>query len=505
MIVHIPFIYPNKDSYPLDQVNCIEKPLSMVAEGKRKFFSSYYFILVKCIDLYRVSKVKKNSNGFYQNAKEVMSLLGLNVHFFNRCNDFHTIIREQLRLQRPVLVCGNLRLLYYSHHYKTSDWMHLFLVKGYNDETDVYYIMDSTQKKDGGYRFEEFTITSEMLENLAISSHEIFATELIFSVETADREPLESELLITCTNEILNAPLVNNEFIAMVDYQDNRDMDEQTLATKLIRMTKSKEVLYIELTSQFKRFLGHVPLIEQIENLAAQLIQEWTIVIAIYMRSMLKKEIFDTGTRLEKVLHLEKSMKTCLEEVQTMLHALREAQGGQAAKSIWTEENNEDNILKFDGNTASFSFQTKKEHDYINCPKIMYPIAAGTNDQSLLYTANISIIKKPHVPAYQAGIVFRTGHGETYMWGIINNEKIVLSQSIDPIFSLDIEGDVNRLQVRLDKNGEYIFSYAEQEKSMVDVYRTNALSRLSGIGIGCRNWFSVQPMQLQFISHLDVQ
>lgn len=61
--------------------------------------------------------------------------------------------------------------------------MHLFLIKGYNATTGVYYIMDSAQKKNEGYKYDEFVITTEMLESLATSSHETYNTECFFQLK----------------------------------------------------------------------------------------------------------------------------------------------------------------------------------------------------------------------------------------------------------------------------------------------------------------------------------
>ncbi|MNN89123.1 hypothetical protein D3C81_2068940 [compost metagenome] len=81
---------------------------------------------------------------------------------------------------------------------------------------------------------------------------------------------------------------------------------------------------------------------------------------------------------------------------------------------------------------------------------------------------------------------------------------MVLSNSIDPIFSYNIVLNVEILQVRLENNGDYVFSIADQDTSIVEVHRTNMLSDFSAIGIGFRNWYSVNSLQLDFKSHIEL-
>lgn len=502
MTLILPFIHPNKDNYLLDQVNCLEKPLLIVAEGKRSYFSNYYLILQKCFELYHSSNLKIDFSQFCKNAEEVMSLLGLKVHYFPLCKDIHTIIREQINLQRPVLVFGNLKTLYYSHHYNVSDWMHLFLIKGYNATTGVYYIMDSAQKKNEGYKYDEFVITTEMLESLAASSHETYNTEYFFSIESLHIEPIESELLITCINEILSAP-INNEIIAMEQHQEhNSGITTEYIGTKLLGMVKSKEVLNAELVIQFKRFSVNSTLIEKIEETSAQLIKEWKTVIAVYLKSLItENRSFSVQVNSEKAIILENSLKTYLKEVLIMLYSLRGIQQKEMPEMKWNAENNEEGIIQSDEDIIKFCIQTDKEYDYNNSPKFIYHIKPN---QNFIYNVQISIAQEPKVSAYQAGIIFRTKLGETYIWGIFNNEKVVLSKSIDPIFSYNVARNVEILQVRLENNGDYVFSVADQDTSIVEVYRTNMLSDLSAIGIGFRNWYSVNSLQLDLKSHIEL-
>ncbi|WP_150272361.1 hypothetical protein [Paenibacillus tepidiphilus] len=501
MTLILPFIHPNKDNYLLDQVNCLEKTWTIVAEGKRSYFSNYYLILQKCFELYHSSNMKDGFLHYCRNTEDVMNLLGFKVHYFPIDKDIHETIRQQIDLQRPVLVCGNLKALYYSHHYKVSDWMHLFLIKGYNAQTEVYYIMDSAQKKNEGYKYDEFVITADMIESLATSSLNTYAVNCFLSIESLPVEPLESELLITCIQEILKAPTYN-EILAMEQFQEiNSGSSTKHIGPKLLGMIKSKDVLYTELVLQFRRFFGNTPLTDQIEEAAEQLIKEWRAVITDYLKSRtVGNGSFDVQANSRTAIQLEHSLRSCLEDGLDVLHPLRETQQKELTEMSWTAENNEAGIIKLDEERVKFCFQTDHEYDYSNSPKYIYPLKPN---HKFIYNVQISVTQEPKVSAYQAGIVFRTKHGETYLWGLFNNEKVVLSKSIDPLFSYDINRKVVRLQVRLEDNGEYVFSVAEQDASLVEVYRTTMLAELSVIGVGFRNWYSVSSLQLDFKSHIE--
>ena len=50
----------------------------------------------------------------------------------------HKIIINLIKSNKPVLLTGNLKELYYSSHYKEQDARHLFLIVGYDNEKKIY-------------------------------------------------------------------------------------------------------------------------------------------------------------------------------------------------------------------------------------------------------------------------------------------------------------------------------------------------------------------------------
>lgn len=269
-------------------------------------------------------------------------------------------------------------------------------------------------------------------------------------------------------------------------------------------MIKSKEVLYKELIQQLRKLLQHDALIQNMEETAARLIQEWKAVIPLYLRSMLRKNMtFDVRSSSLKALESEKRLKAILTEILSILNAYQESHSDQKSSTRWFEENNEEGIITIENETIQFNYVSETEYHYTNCPKVMLPKNTLAAQRSFVYKVDISILNTPHVNAYQAGIVFRTSYGETFIWGIFSNEKVVLSKAVDPIFSVNM-ADVKRLQIRLEPNGEYVFSYGVHEDAVIDVFRTSALFTISEIGVGGRNWYSVESLKLAFKPEIEV-
>ncbi|WP_147355717.1 hypothetical protein [Cohnella faecalis] len=482
----------------------MEKPLAIVSEGMKSQFSSYYYMLIKCFNLYRINKMENDRDLTHFNNlnSEVFRLLGIQLHFHSFDKNIDTLIREKIKLKQPVLVFGNMRELYYSNHYKKLDWIHLFLINGYDEERDIYSILDNTQKKNESHKLDEFILTAEMMRTLAFSSKETFGTTSVLSCERVQQhsDSVYLELLILCLKEIQDAPVENNEIVLMEFFQNGSEfhhMTVESLGFQLIRMNNFKEVLFTELINQLKRYLSDSAILTELEHLAKKLIQQWQSAINLFLVYYYRKgSTIDVRKLAGDAIETELSIKKLCSESLSLLYFNLQQQRHDKSESLWNEENNQDLVISLNDKSVVFQFEADLEFDFADCPKIFYK-SPSVDFQNLLFKTKLTVHNPPRSAPFQAGIVFRTIDGETYIWGVFKNEQLVLSKTMDPLFSANIESKVAFLQLKYE-NHSYVFSYGDQNGVIRDAFKTDQIAEIDEIGFGSRNWGELKPMKLEF-------
>lgn len=117
--------------------------------------------------------------------------------------NINTTIEKILDNNNPFFIPGNLIELFYSKFYKTSDWMHLFLIKGYDSLKNIYHILDSTQRRDElDYDCYDFVITYDILKDMYTSFNENIYQENIYFIDSnkVNRTPDINNILLNILN-----------------------------------------------------------------------------------------------------------------------------------------------------------------------------------------------------------------------------------------------------------------------------------------------------------------
>lgn len=492
------FIKPNKDHYDLDYVLCLEKPMAIIAEGNRQNFGSFFYILIKLYRTYLMRELN-DTDSFYQTNREIFSKLSMRLYNLPVNDDIHTVICDRIDLQQPVVVVGNLRKLYYSEHYKKSDWVHLFLIKGYDKKKDLYYIMDNIHKVSDSNKFEEYVILPEMLEELFVASVEACDKKFIFAAENTDEDINEVQLLMSIIHEIQSASIIGKEIIAM-EYAQQDQMIEESLAAhsvELLRMVKYKQVLYKELIAQFSRLEIQELLLIELKQATDQLAETWNYVIKDFILSHHREELFDVREKAKSAIEVEQAIRTVLRKIMLELEKMQDVRekAGVGLQTLWVEENNEQGIINFTESTVSFNFTNEEIFAGSEYPRLVYRKPIDRN-----FTFNIELIidnEKEH-DSFQAGIYFQTQDGESYIWGM-QGDKIVLVQdgSLQPFYHRQIKQ--KNVMLKIEYEGDtYRFIYFLQDGTPVKAFESNLIDSTVRIGVGCRAWDPVSQLNLTF-------
>ncbi len=184
-VVFVSGLHENQDTFSWSDVNCYYKPRAIV-HGKycEDYFSEYLMLLSFC-SVYQVDGLfrsfhMKNRQAELDAFEEtfVDQLMGTSTqnYGFDKLpaeEEFNSMLMEELRKGKPVVVAGNSEELYYSEDYMKMPHAHYFVVKGFNERKRLWHILDTLQYNYGAEpKYREFVITFDMLYNCVLSYKE---------------------------------------------------------------------------------------------------------------------------------------------------------------------------------------------------------------------------------------------------------------------------------------------------------------------------------------------
>lgn len=140
-------IRPVRDARSIYEVDCIARPHGIILESLTPGIYETFLFYLACAKSYSfIHNLEPYiwPIGVYE---YVVKMLGFRYEYIE-CNDtkeLHEKLVELTKRECAVLVPANIRELFYSWSYPDTDALHLFLVTGYNQATNIYTIIDNLQ------------------------------------------------------------------------------------------------------------------------------------------------------------------------------------------------------------------------------------------------------------------------------------------------------------------------------------------------------------------------
>ncbi|WP_171629064.1 BtrH N-terminal domain-containing protein [Paenibacillus plantarum] len=327
--------------YTFDYTNCFEKPLGLILSNEEEMFQSYFLTYLKMFQSYRFSSLDSHSIFYTVDFNDALSYiikekLGFEVVIQDEeVEDVHRVIKQLLSEGHPVMVPGNLHELNYSEHYQTNDWKHLFLINGYNEVKQAYSVIDSNHKKNiTTLRYEEFTFSFPLIEQLYLSAKEKLNVSSIWSIyRLEDKDyPKDRDLLLDILEWFIDRRYKGTykelEYIERINKQIIDGIIEEELdITKQIdfiflRAVKYKDTFYTEFLKLLDNNLVDTESVQKLHQLKKDLINKWTDIANKALIRHYLKETVTLDVEIQQVLKQEAEILRiiCLirDEVQTI-------------------------------------------------------------------------------------------------------------------------------------------------------------------------------------------
>lgn len=301
----------SKDTF--EHLNCFEKPLGMIMEQVYGYAESSFYLFLKLLQCYKIEGFEDESLFYtidYNKALKyiIEDILGFQPRITKANADIlHSVIKDYIDHGMYALVPGNLKQHYNTEYYKKNDWQHLFLVNGYDDEKEVYYVVDSNHENgNNGECYMDLVFSFDFMKELYESAGEAFQIESIWGFydikgEKKTQKQLLSLFLELYLNHSNQQPFYEIDYIDRINqivrenqeeiYDENDYKSTKSIDFIFVRSMKYKELMYQELIKLLQRLDYNQDIIMQIATTKDKILLQWNnIANKALVYKFLKKE-----------------------------------------------------------------------------------------------------------------------------------------------------------------------------------------------------------------------
>ena len=460
-------------AYGLDYLDCFEHPTAILYKYIKPGSDNLYLIKSKMQSVYGTfSKVEElhdfsEETGVACIAKEINS-------------DLVDCIKSLLQHEIPVLVPGNLITIYYSNFYREKDWSHLFLVNGYDDERELFYILDHTHLFDDTDRCEycKFVIKWEDLCETFRQYNGYYKDKIYFMVHKKDEISRKCRQQILLKELVLNMEGKKNVEYSILDflkhcYEEKGDFDvveQMRCKDYILNIPKSKMVICKQVIQIMKEYLYDTSYMEQTLE---SLFQCWKRDNLGMVKRCMRKDS-------ENVFRYNLSENTIQYEEKMVLELKRfidflENMKGKEEKENYNLicENNGDNLIRPESDGYLFKMDNGRIYNSWladNCPKVILYNSDGSYPNKIRMQVKLTIREDCDAEGHQEGIFFRTDKNVLYTFALDYKKSFVFDmvgigtvdcfddiKNVEQDTGLTVEQKGNEITIGvLRENGDYI-------------------------------------------------
>lgn len=489
-------LYGIKDigiKYPIDYVDCFERPIAFIYNWLKPGINELFIAYRKMYQSYEFDI--DDVDNIFKNYEDEIGIRCNKVVTENNCID---IIIKLIDNGHPVVVPGNLKALYYSKYYLQDNWPHLFLIKGYDTEKKLFYMLESTQQyvEDDIPQYVDYPILFENLQQV-FHEYSIMRESNIYYFDLVNSDLKYHQILKKCFQLLYDA-LLNQRYIEYEILKEIDDMEEIHYYSDYILNIAKYRITMIETLMKCMQQLSYDT--SRIAQIVSELSGLWKFNNLLVVRKLQKK-----GTQLVKYTVTDKTVdleQQLLLEILNCISFLTDISLEFIDKDLYQYENNEDNIIEYIDKQFNFNFSTGRIYNSWltdHCPKVYI-----YNEKKLLdafrFQVTCTVINKSCKEGHQEGIFFRTASNLMYTFAMDYMKLLVFDfvgrHTVDS-HEYAMDNQTFSLFVKFANN---ILSYGFITEDNLEIecgqYRLN--EKIRQVGIFCKTWNECKNYKLSF-------
>lgn len=510
-------IVPNNDKYNPRQLTCFHKPWAILYGSIREEYFDLYLLTSVFYENYAYgnyfplfgSSENLNEN-YYRFAKEILEpRFGVNVEkiSYENKDEFVMNIAEKLAAGERILVPADLIELPYYEDYKLNHHIHFFVIKGFDIEKKIFYVLDNMQI-DGGSDgiYKNFAIPFDCMYGMAETCFDsYFASESIpyfWTLKSLKKEEEEgytvSEALKNHKAELEYAGIHTE----LLSYPEEYIITNQVSGTLNFSRTYAKTLNYKEVYFDmlFKKLMESnidETILQDIINKKKQNYDAWEKLRALVMYHYAKQN--------GRLGELEKEYRQCVSEdkefFDNVVNAIKNIKRNKLRPDT-PDEVYKANIynpkladVSINGNNVLIHhskadvYDTWKNQD--NATQILFK---KRPEDEIEFSCELHIKNEADFPFF-SGMIIKNDDGKMFLFG--NDAKCSMAlycPQMEENFTINKEDfyDEKMILKCIITHNEMLFCYCNLQENEGNSWKIKKTGNISRIGIISKTWNAIE-------------
>lgn len=484
-------ILPVVGNIPLDIIDCFDRAIGICLASYNISFRDTYF----CIKLFnRIYFSNTTGKAFLEESIEnIRKFFPLEVRKAYITENICNFLEECSQKGNPIIVPINLKELFYSEQYKILNWAHPIVVKGFDNEKQIFKILDGTQLKSDFPEERDFNISYDVLEqsyesyfkNINQSEHPyVIVFEKGNYISDSDENLLLWKKILL---DLLNKVNVRKQIQAIESFEK---------VVTLLNFSKRKKKLFKLIIEKIDS-IGLLPYndIKRIESEVKEICNHWEKACFLYAKDRLSGSSTCKINVSEEILIKESLL---LEKILLNLQKSTFDNLPRVKKSV----ENDNGIINFSEDEIIFDFKGERLYNsWISdeSPKVIL----GPLENRLEFREEYFIKVGETNASFLAGYFLRLSD-RLYYFGLDSCKRIIVDIAgiESSVKQVVVDTDSVYLQLRLCEGNIY-FLYKLNEEDAYTLLLSEVLTsekRMKSYGIGCKTYDSPQPLRVVYSS-----
>lgn len=509
-------VYDMPKNYYIDEVTCFEHPIAVAINYYDRKSCALYLILSKMYGIYFGDSRENVREAIFESMKEI---LGIHKVAYGKVTS--DIVKKNIDKGNPVIVGVNLKSIFYSEYYLKRDWGHWLLINGYDEQNKTFSVVDNTQFGKLGEKYDEFTITYDILLQAAKEYKKKFGNDYICITFDKESGFQYKKALLYVLEKYVNIDLEQvSEYRQIHLLEMLNDVSEkegecnqyycEEIKKKIINVNKYRGVLFDEIVGIMADCNYDIEKMYLYRNKIKKLYEVWDKFILLNLVKASRGRFNTDNNEINNIKNIETEIQNQVKEFINYLDRGTEFADKCKSKTIRKDEityekiNNKDNIIYGTDKEIIFEFDNKRIYNWWiedDAPKVkIYTGYIENNNENIRLDTNIEIVRdvfEEDDAMLQTGIYIRTyADGKNYICGVQGKEKWVLDrvgydgqhQYINDKYKISVEINGSEIIFRnIDKNNE--------QKIFNQKINTDAGFEM---GLMCKVWNKPQDVKIYF-------
>ncbi len=338
-VVSKKYLVPVDDGYGWTNIDCFNRPVSMIMSNFNKDFYKTYLFYVCLFHSFFIGKwypnlfedeefPQKSFTEFYNDFLKEKLDIEFCTHEVKNEDDFHKNIEKLVDDGNPVIVPCDVFDLFYYYNYKFEHIEHYFVIDGYDREKQVYHILDTLHvdlAKNAVYKefyikYDEiYRLMNDFFKNMASMCKNKFfwyfkkINEINYSFKDCDKEYLQ--LIINVLSSKIDIKYIEVEAIKYIETAvKNNDLSLlESNIERIFRRSNYKKIYYDMLLDLLAELKTNEKVIGEVKSSISNLLSGW--------EKVRNKIVYETLNQSYNFKHFDGNMKNL---IQAEIDFLRE-------------------------------------------------------------------------------------------------------------------------------------------------------------------------------------